>query len=266
MRLGTIIAIIIALAGCGLAGTQMIRADRLEEDLARAQQAMEQAEKSAKFERGYPTPAYPRMRPPPATSEPKGGSASAGLPSTVERQSPPAKQPADAVVQQLFSAALAFVIPEAANIEDEIKAQLLINPAKEVEALTRDLTKKGTVIGGNVKVSRVVKATIVAPDFEVTNITEEEQILTDTESTEWLWALTPKTAGSHDVSLTVTAIVTVNNRETKHHLKTFEKTVTVEVTTQQVILGWFKRNWQWIVSTLIIPFGIWLYKKWLARD
>lgn len=265
MKLGTIIITGLILVGCGLATTQMMTYGVPNENIEAAKRKMEEAEKSAKIERhypGFPVPAQPKpsaMPPPPKSSrEPIGG----GSATVIERKELySVENKTDTVTRQLFSAALAFVIPEIANIDDTIKAQLLINPKKEVDKLKEELTKKGTITSKEIKVSKVVKATIVAPDFDIAKITEEEQILSETESTEWLWSLTPKSSGPHDVSLTVTAIITSDGKETKHQLKTFEKTITVNITTEQIIMTWLEKYWQWLMSTLIIPFGIWLYKK-----
>lgn len=252
MRLGTILAIIVVLAGCGIMGQQALRVDSRSE-IEQARIKMQEAEKSARVTRHYP--AAPAPTPSTTDNEPKGGS---GGFKHSEKSKEVKTEP---ITKQLFTAALAFVIPDSANINDSIKAQLLIDPKKEAEGLKGQLTKKGTVTANEIKVSKVVKAAIIAPEFIVTNITEEEQILSDTEPTEWLWSLEPKKAGSHDINLTVTAIITSNGRESKHHIKTFEKTVTVEITTQQVILSWIQKYWQWLISTLLLPFGIWLYKK-----
>lgn len=264
MKLGTIIVSVLILVGCGIATTQMMSVGVPNENIEEAKRKMAEAEKSARMERHYPAPMSVPPRPPPMSSrEPIGG----GSPPVIERRELySVENKTDTVTRQLFSAALAFVIPEIANIDDTIKAQLLINPKKEVDKLKEELTKKGTVTGKEIKVSKVVKATLIAPDFDVAKITEEEQILSDSESTEWLWSLSPKSSGAHDVNLTVTAVITSDGKETKHQIKTFEKTITVNITAEQIIINWLEKYWQWIVSTLIIPFGIWLYKKKFAKS
>lgn len=262
MRLGTIIAIIIALAGCGLAGTQMMSVGVPREDLERAKKAMQDAEKSARVERHYPAPAgvasaRPQPAPVPSPAEPVGSGS--GYPNV--QLGPAAKKPADAVSKQLFSANLAFAVRDRANIDDDIKAQLLINPGRKLADLEKDLTVRGNKTSKKIQVSRVLRATLTAPDFQVTNITDEEQVLADTESTEWLWMLKPKTSGTHEINLSVTAVVKVNGRESKHHLKTFDKTIVIEITKQQVVESWFDENWKWVISTLIIPLLIFLFKE-----
>lgn len=167
----------------------------------------------------------------------------------------------ETVSQKLFKASLAFAMLEKANVNEDIKAQLLIDPNKEVNNLTSQLTVKGTATAKEIKVSKIVKATLVAPDFNITKITEEEQILSDTEPTEWLWTLSPKSAGNHEVNLSVTAIIKIDGRESKYHLKTFDKTIVVEITKAQVLTIWLNENWKWIISTLIIPLIVFMFKE-----
>lgn len=164
------------------------------------------------------------------------------------------KEKTDVVTRNLFSASLAFVIPEKANVEDSIKAQLLIDTKKELIDLEKELTVKGTKTSKKIEISRIVKATISAPNFEVTNVTDTEQIISDNATTEWTWALKPKSAGTYDVNLVVTAIINYDGKEKTHHIKTFDKTVVIEITPKQVVNDWFADNWKWLISTLIIPF------------
>lgn len=167
----------------------------------------------------------------------------------------------ETVSSKLFSAALAFAVTDKANIEDNIKAQLLIDPNKTIDQVDQQLIIKGTKIKENIKVSKIVKAKLTAPNFKVDMLTDEEQILSDDKSTEWLWKLTPTEAGVFEVDVSVTAIINIDGRESKHHLKTFDKKITVEVTEGQILSGWLEENWKWIISTLIIPILVFLFKE-----
>lgn len=180
-----------------------------------------------------------------------------------------AQREKETVSSKLFSANLAFAIKDKANIEEDIKAQLLIDPNKSIESLKNDLRVRGQTVVKNIDISEVVKATLTAPEFTVTKITEEEQIISDNKSTEWLWTLKPKSVGIHEINLSVTAIIKVNGRESKHHLKTFEQKVLIEITQQQIIENWLYEHWKWILSTLVFPFIVFIFKdkfkRWLSK-
>lgn len=177
-----------------------------------------------------------------------------------EADRPKVSEKVSSFTQKLFNAKLAFAMKEKANIDEDIKAQLLIDP-KQSSSLEGSLNVEGTPLVKTIKVSKIVKATLTAPDFDIARITDEEQILSDDAPTEWLWKLNPKSAGKYEVNLSVTAIIKLDGRESKHHLRTFDKTVIIEITKKQILSEWIKENYKWLVSTLLIPIFVFLFKE-----
>lgn len=165
----------------------------------------------------------------------------------------------DAILDQMFNVDISFVIPPEANIEDSIKAELIITP-EDVDA-TLEHTVNGVPQEFVVLVTQIVKADIRTTDFTVTNITPEEQILLKTQSTQWLWKLEPLRPGPAEVVLTVTAIVQTDWGTTQRHMKSFEKTIAIDITKKQIVLSFIKDNWQWLWSALLVPIGLLAYKK-----
>jgi hypothetical protein len=170
-------------------------------------------------------------------------------------------QRADTVINQLYSAAMAFSAPDKANVKEDITIQLLVDPSKEVKELENSLTEPGVRRGAEIKISKVIIATLSAPDFTIEKVTPEEQAVAQTAPTEWLWTITPKSTGKNEVKLTITAVVKVDGKEYKYHIKTYEKTIVIVVKPQQVIYDWLAKYWQWLFSTLLLPLGLWLYKR-----
>lgn len=167
----------------------------------------------------------------------------------------------DAILEQLESASMVFTIPDHANIKDTITVQLLIDPSKSLTEITEMVTINGVKTTKRIKVSKIIQANLTAPDFNIDAVTPEEQALTTTEPTEWLWKLTPETSGSHDVTVSVIAIVDIGDKSAMHHIKTYEQSVIIDIKASQLITDWFKKYWQWLFSTLIIPFAVWFYKN-----
>lgn len=168
---------------------------------------------------------------------------------------------ADAVLEQLTLAGIAFVIPESANIEDAISAQLLIDINKTEAELADALTVEGQQFTGKVAISKIVVAELHAPDFEVTQITPAQQAISETQPTEWLWTLTPKSVGTHSIYLTINAVVSVDDIKVERSIKTFAKTVKIEITRKQVVYAWISDNWEWAWSTLLVPLAAWLWSR-----
>lgn len=168
----------------------------------------------------------------------------------------------DVILDQLSTpAAAAFSVPTSANIKEEITAQLVVDPNKTIDDAVKQLTVKGQIVKEQIKISKVVTAKLVAPNFTVTAIEEEQQAISETAPTIWHWTLVPKTTGPHPVHVTIDAIVTVNDKEKTRTVRVFDQMVDIRIKPQQLIMEFFKQYWQWIVSTLIIPLGVWFWKS-----
>ena len=166
----------------------------------------------------------------------------------------------DEVISQLYNASMVFTLPEIANINDNVRGQLIIDPSKTVDELTKDIDKNIRA-KDSIKVSKILIAKLIAPDFIVTPITPEEQALTRTEPTIWLWNLDPKEAGIFTADLVVTAVVKIDDQATVHNIKTFSKELKIEIKPEQVIESWLEKYWQWLTTSFIAPVVVWLYKK-----
>lgn len=167
----------------------------------------------------------------------------------------------DRVMAQLYTAPMVFSMPDKVNIKDTFKVQLLIDPSKGLTELLNSLTVEGTKAGSNIKIAKVVIVNLSAADFDIERITPAEQAVAETEPTEWLWSLRAKSAGKHSVTLSVTAVIKINGKETTYHIKTVDRAVEIEVTPHQIIASWFDKYWQWLFTTILLPIGIWIYKK-----
>jgi hypothetical protein len=167
----------------------------------------------------------------------------------------------DEFKKQLLNANTALSIPEQANITDDVRVELLISLVKEANKLALDLSESGKQFAAPVFVTRTVAVTLTAPDFEVKAVTPERQILNRTDNTTWLWTLKPKSVGKHKIDVGIVAIIKLDHEETEYQIKTFKKTVEIEITATQIIVAWFSKYWQWIVSTIVLPLLLWAYKN-----
>lgn len=186
-------------------------------------------------------------------------------PSTVVPNTDTKKESAsktDKVTSQLYTSSIAFTAPEKANIKEDITIQLLIDPSKELKDLERSLTEAGKKTSAQIRISQIMVATLTAPDFEVQKVTPEEQAVARTDRTEWLWTLTPKSTGRNEIKLSITAVVNLDGKDYKYHIKTYEKIIVIEIKAQQQIAEWLAAYWQWMFTTLILPFGMWIYKRY----
>lgn len=172
--------------------------------------------------------------------------------------------------EQLKSASMAFNVDNKFNVEETGKAKVIIDFSKKVEELKKDLErsgKAGSITGGaTVQVSKVVIANIVAPGLTVTPITPNEQVVLESEPTTWMWDLKADKPGTYSVRITLTASIIIDGRATNKFLRVHEETVTIEITPRQRVMEVVTKNWQWAFSSLLVPLGVWLWKRRKRRS
>lgn len=170
----------------------------------------------------------------------------------------------DSILDQMFNVDISFVIPVEANIEDSVRAELIITP--EAINATLNHTVDGMRQEATILVTQVVRADLRTDDFDVTAITSTEQVLLKTESTQWLWKLRPLHPGDAEVVLTVTAIVKTDFGNSQRQMKAFEKTIDINITKRQIVMSFIEDNWQWLWSTLFVPVVLLLYRRFKKKD
>lgn len=245
--------------GCaGGAAVYSYRLGEMEERIKGVESARTNADSRAKteiFEAGRMQRESATIPPP---TPPIKGEAETSIPSTSKK--PQRESNHTTVVSQLYRANMAFGLPQKANIRDDIKAQLVIDVEKTAVELASKL-EPGTVVDkGQIRVSRILKANLVAPDFKVDAVTPEEQPVAESGSTEWHWNLKPLTAGIHPVKLSVWAEVKVGTKAMPYSIHTYDRQVMVEVTPAQIVGTWWSKYWQWTFTTLVIPLVVWWWK------
>lgn len=169
------------------------------------------------------------------------------------------------VAEQLYKANAVFGLPNKANINDEIKAQLIIDPVRTLEEIKKDITVGPVKEAEQIKIAKIVIAKLTAPDFDFISASSTEQAIVEDSKTEWFWVLRPKTSGIHPINLVIEAQVTVGNKTTPHFIRTFDKQVMIEITPVQLISTWWDKYWQWVFVTLLLPFIKWLYNKYTEK-
>lgn len=169
------------------------------------------------------------------------------------------------VAQQLYKANAVFAVPNQANINEEIKAQLIIDPVRALEEIKKDITVGPIKSAEEIKISKIVSAKLNAPDFSITSASSTEQAIIEDSKTEWIWNLRPLKPGLHPINLVIEAQVTVNNKTTPHFIRTFDKQVMIEISTTQLVSNWWNKYWQWVFVTLLLPLGKWLYEKYSKK-
>ncbi|UZJ39991.1 hypothetical protein OO185_02500 [Prosthecochloris sp. SCSIO W1102] len=157
------------------------------------------------------------------------------------------------ILQHLVPATIAFNTPKQMNIKEQSDIQLLLGLDVSVDSLISIIDEDGEIESSRIKVSPITEARLTGANFSIEAVTPEQQIISSREVTEWKWVITPKKEGKNSLHLTLTAIITVNGEEKQRAIRTFEKTIFVNVTPGQKIADFVNNNGQWLWAVFVAP-------------
>lgn len=218
-----------------------------------------------------PIPAPAARAPKPTHSAPAPVEESTAAPAQVAKApAPPPPPPApqgdplalvDQFLASMHSANVAFNSPQTLNLSETANIQLLLSLKKSIEELRREIASSGPTEGASVKVANRMEARLTGPNFQITAITTEEQAIGANDTVEWKWEIKPLATGTHNLHLTLTAIFNIDGATTRRSIRTFDKTIEVEVTPRQIVVGFVVKNWQWLWAAVLLPIGGWFWKR-----
>ena len=182
------------------------------------------------------------------------------IPSIVRTSLPPLAN-VDELLKKMEFGAVTFNSPKDMNINDSHQIQLLLSVAETTEKLKKAITEEGERIGANIRVSNRMEARLSGYSFNITATTPEIQAVSKDSRTEWRWEIHPKKQGDHRLHLTLTALLEIDGKSTPRAIRTFSKTIEVNVTATQKIEIFVKNNWQWLWAVILVPFVGWLWKR-----
>lgn len=186
----------------------------------------------------------------------------------VENTPPPTGSAWSAVDQ--FKASLrkgnvAFNAPKEMDVDEVTVMQLLVSLSESVSQLKRKLTRPGEQYGGEAEVSPRMRArvTAVTTGLKVNPITDADQVVGTTGTTEWRWQVQAMTVGEQELEVTLTAVV----GESSLLVDTYKKTIRVRVTRPYLMrqtLQFLRDNWVVIAGGVaaIGGVGTWLLRLW----
>jgi hypothetical protein len=91
----------------------------------------------------------------------------------------------------------------------------------------------------------------IIPDNDYAQIVENGNTFT-----QWTWNVTPLKMGKAQLKIMISIVREGNKKET-----VYQDMVQIKLDIGKEITFFFGKYWQWLSTTLIIPFGIWLYKR-----
>ena len=100
------------------------------------------------------------------------------------------------------------------------------------------------VIKGDVKISSFMKVTLDGDTFSIVPLqSDENKPIISGVPNDWSWRVTPKSSGTHSLTLRVTASIEVGNRQIPYDFPVQEKTVMVQVNLGVLMSTTMKEYW-----------------------
>jgi hypothetical protein len=177
----------------------------------------------------------------------------------------------DRLLKQLDCGNIAFNSPEEMNVGETETIKLILSGNQSIQAietaLKKDLGKKDRIFSTPVLINEIMKADLSASesDFKIEPLSDKEQAVSTTETTAWLWIVTPKKAGKKDIHLRLSAIVKIEGSTLPHNIKTFDRYINVKVTTAKMLSMFVSDNWQWLWTAILVPLSPLMWNKYQKR-
>jgi hypothetical protein len=175
------------------------------------------------------------------------------------------------ILESLDWGNIAFNSPEEMNVGETTTIKLILSGNQSVQkieaTLKKDLGVEDEILGAKVKIAELMKADLNASelDFKIEPLSDKEQAVSTTESTEWIWKVTPKKAGKKDIHLRLSAIIKISDSTLPHTVKTFDKYINVKVTAAKMLSIFISDNWQWLWTTILIPLAPFIWNVYQKR-
>lgn len=126
-----------------------------------------------------------------------------------------------------------------------------------------DVDVNSKVVIESIRVEPIMSANLISEDgkFIITSLSTETQNIEERGYTEWGWRISPLKSGENFLKLVVKVRIINENGDFYKDITVFDKNIEVKSNVVFNIKTWLSNYWQWLITTIIIPFIVWFYKK-----
>ena len=178
--------------------------------------------------------------------------------------SPTSVSPAQDVLAGLPMGRVVFACPAEMRVRatERVEVRISSDPNSNLMA---GLRERGIALEQSAKIAPVMKVTLIPEGrsaFDIQSLSEGEQLISSEGFSQWVWSVTPLQAGIHNLDLTVNVVVNVPQLGAqKRQIPVLTQTVKVRADPVFAARQFWSSNWQWLTTTLLIPLGLWLWKR-----
>ena len=163
------------------------------------------------------------------------------------------------VNKDYLSGLLVYDIPDTLVYRKWVSVKFRINRDRTDITITDNISET-KIIG--IKVSSVMELTLTDPRgaFSIVKSNADRQLVDTTDYTEWGYDIMPIKQGVYPLNIVISIIRNGDRKEI-----VFKDSVYVTAKFSQIISHstqtFFEKYWQWMMSTLVIPFVIWIWNR-----
>lgn len=170
---------------------------------------------------------------------------------------------------------MAYSIPDTMRVGEFHSISLIISKdtsKSQINHMVTDLDGKtrisSTIILNKVRVSSLMSAKLIdiGGNFIIKEISSSEQNVGDYGQTEWNWEVSPRKSGIKSLKLIISVKVENEFGISSQDIPVFRERIFIESNFKWTFKTFFKSYWQWLISTLIIPLLIYLWKRKKRQD
>lgn len=170
----------------------------------------------------------------------------------------------DAALGELVKGHLAFNTPERMEFRESRTIALIASPELDApalsEALRNRIRRDDPIEVAQVQIAPIMEAQLEgAPAFEVVPLTPVRQPVSSSTPTEWRWRVIAQEPGTRTLHLTMNAVINVGEERFPRVIDVFDREILVEITTGQRVGMFLHEEWEFVVGTILIPLGVWLW-------
>ena len=170
----------------------------------------------------------------------------------------------EGIVSNLEWGNIAFDAPKKIKFEEPKIIELILSPTKSVQELQSSLKSHEQSESARIQISNRMEANLSGSGFKIEALVPQEQAVSRGKTTQWKWEVTPIKDGDQNLYLTLSAIIDVSNQKEPFVIRTFDKTIKVEVSTGQRISTFISSNWQWLWASILVPLSPFIW-KWYQK-
>lgn len=170
----------------------------------------------------------------------------------------------DKIIQGLPLANIVFNIPDTMRTSQTQSIQLFLSGSAMTEELQKQITASGSLISGQVQISNLLDARLTGVNFQIEAVTPEQQAVGTTRISHWEWRVTPTRRGAQQLELTINAILRIDGVDREVSIKTFDRTINVNVDWPGWVSTFIAANWQWLWTAIFVPIALMAW-RWFRK-